>query len=767
MKQKQVYVFYAAANATEAQQIVQDINSADVNCMLSETQAQTVADWENSPESMAIVLISDNYLKSIDHTRHLTVLLDEKYGNRLLPVLVDGRKEKDGFPNELETYPTHIHTLNNVMHYRDYWYEEWIRLRKQSKNTEENQDDLNESKEIAKKLSVGSISTYIRQINNIPAVEWASLTATNYKRLIDKLSELKATETTTKQQSAAKEVVTSTEEVPPIVAAILSEDKPVIEETPSDNSDNEEETNGLTAVEAEQVEAVEKIEIPAEEEEDLLAQIAVEQAVIDDLIEKKLEKDSAAEEAEKEVPVVNEKLSVEEVLEQRNVAETTDIDVLFHLAETQTEEDEYEAARHTYERILQLDPFNGRALIWLARLLDKHSEDQTDLADDYYKKAIMVNDDNAILYYEYGLLQQKKNADYKAIDAFRESLVINNRLADTYFGLANSLLALGLEEPARANYLQACLLEPSFDNRDNDTAFGVIKDYPEEVEATIPEDFEEEVVPPSPNADTVVLVTGATSGIGKAIATQYAINGYKVIITGRREERLVELQQSLQEQDETAQVYSIAFDVRDLEMTKAAIENLPEGWKNIAILVNNAGLAKGLEPIQEGNIEYWDTMIDTNIKGLLYMTRAVSPIMVAQQEGLIINIGSVAATQSYNGGAVYCATKAAVDTLTEGMRLDLHSHNIKVTCIHPGHVETEFAEVRYEDKERAKIYDDFQPLNAQDVADAVYYVSTTANHVSVHNMLLMPTQQASVHAIARTGRLDVEETNEDDTTEEE
>lgn len=734
MKQKQIYIFYAEENSTEAQQLARDITSADVNCILSLTKDEKVTNWKNAPESFGVLMISDNFLKSIDHTSQLETLLNEQYTSRLLPVLVDGYRPKE--EGGTEAYATQIHTLNNVMHYRDYWYEEWIRLRKRTKDQEGAEaEKLKQDKEMAKKLSVGSISTYIRQINKFPAVEWANLVASSYAKLLEKLEPLKPTETTAEQQENVEEV--EEEKETPIVDTIL-EENPVLEDETIVEAILEEAEE--TKEEEVEPEPIEKIEIVTPEQEETK--------------EETVEEEEETVDNESEAMKITEDKDINQLLEEHNIEETTDIDVLFHIAEAETEEGDFEAARHAYERILQLDRFNGRALIWLARLIAKHFESEVTLADDYYKKAIMVNDENAGLYYEYGLLQQLQfDADYKAIDAFRESLAIDNRYEDAYYGLAMSLANLGMKEQATANYLQACVLDAArFESKENDEHFGVIRDYPEEVEEI--EEEVEEVIPPSPNADTVVLVTGATSGIGKAIAAQFAINGYKTIITGRREERLTALQEELQAEDETVQVKTLSFDVRDMEASKAALDSLEDDWKSVDILVNNAGLAKGLAPIHEGNVDFWNTMIDTNVKGLLYMSRLITPGMVERQTGHVINIGSVAATQTYGGGGVYCATKAAVDTLNDAMRLDLHQHNIRVSCVHPGHVETEFAQVRYEDESKANIYEDFQPLTAYDVADAVYYVAASPQHVNVQNMLIFGTQQASVSTIARTGRKD-------------
>jgi NADP-dependent 3-hydroxy acid dehydrogenase YdfG len=252
---------------------------------------------------------------------------------------------------------------------------------------------------------------------------------------------------------------------------------------------------------------------------------------------------------------------------------------------------------------------------------------------------------------------------------------------------------------------------------------------------------------------TLVLITGATSGIGRATAEIFAKNGYRLILTGRRVERLVALKNRF-EAAYGSDVLLLPFDVRDAGAVEAALDNLPEQFREIDILINNAGLAKGLAPIHEGQLEHWETMIDTNVKGLLYVTRIVSQGMVQRRRGHIINIGSSAGKEAYPNGNVYCATKFAVDALTKSMRFDLHAYNIRVSQVSPGHVEeTEFALNRFDgDAERARIYNDFQPLKSSDVAEAIYFMATRPPHVNIQDLQLFATQQASSMVINRSGR---------------
>ena len=247
----------------------------------------------------------------------------------------------------------------------------------------------------------------------------------------------------------------------------------------------------------------------------------------------------------------------------------------------------------------------------------------------------------------------------------------------------------------------------------------------------------------------IVLITGATSGIGEACARRFAREGYNLILTGRNEERLQRIIEELQPLD--VDILPLIFDVRDVQAMTAALDSLDEKWQQIDILVNNAGLALGLDKEYEGNLEEWTTVIDTNIKGLLAMTRLVVPGMVARHHGHVINIGSVAGDQAYAGGSVYCATKAAVKALSDGLRIDLVDTPVRVTNVKPGLVETGFSVVRFRgDKARAdKVYEGIQPLTGDDIADVVYYAASAPEHVQIAEVLVLATHQANGSVISK------------------
>ena len=243
-----------------------------------------------------------------------------------------------------------------------------------------------------------------------------------------------------------------------------------------------------------------------------------------------------------------------------------------------------------------------------------------------------------------------------------------------------------------------------------------------------------------------ILITGATSGIGKATAHLFAQRGDRLILCGRRQERLDELQGVFD-----CETHLLNFDVRERAAVFSAIESLPNDWKKIDLLINNAGNAHGLDPVHKANLDDWDAMIDGNVKGLMYVTKAVLPQMVDKKEGQIVNVGSIAGIEVYPNGNVYCASKFAVDAFTQGLRLDLNPYGIRICAVHPGLVETEFSMVRFKgDEERSKkVYDTLTPLTPEDVANAIAYMVDVPPHVTVADLTLLPTDQANATVINR------------------
>ncbi len=241
-----------------------------------------------------------------------------------------------------------------------------------------------------------------------------------------------------------------------------------------------------------------------------------------------------------------------------------------------------------------------------------------------------------------------------------------------------------------------------------------------------------------------VLITGATSGFGKAMAAKFAAAKFNCIITGRREARLLEVAEELKQQFDI-DVLPLVFDVQDKTAVFNTLENLPSEWKSIDVLINNAGLALGKDSFENANLDDWETMIDTNVKGLLYVSKAIIPLMIANNGGHIINLGSIAAKEVYQGGNVYCATKQAVDAISQSMRIDLVQHAIKVTAIHPGAADTEFSIVRFkgDNQKASSVYEGYTALHANDIADIAFYCASLPPHVCINDLVVTCTAQAS------------------------
>jgi 3-hydroxy acid dehydrogenase / malonic semialdehyde reductase len=252
------------------------------------------------------------------------------------------------------------------------------------------------------------------------------------------------------------------------------------------------------------------------------------------------------------------------------------------------------------------------------------------------------------------------------------------------------------------------------------------------------------------NMKKIAFITGATSGIGRATSLLLAANNWDLIVTGRRENLLHELKDIICNTT-SCSVFPLVFDVRNCSRVNSSIDSLPDEWKNIDLLVNNAGLASGFDPLNEGDYEDWEKMIDTNIKGLIYVSKKISNLMIPLQKGQIINVSSIAGKEIYPSGNVYCASKHAVDALTKGMRLDFLKYNIKVGSVSPGMVDTEFSLVRFHgDKERAEnVYTGFSPLKAEDIANAILFMASRPEHVNIDDITIMPTAQGSARDVNR------------------
>lgn len=458
----------------------------------------------------------------------------------------------------------------------------------------------------------------------------------------------------------------------------------------------------------------------------------------------------------------------------------------FLLGELMELKGQYDTAIANYEKALEIDPNHTDANYRLGLLLANQYEGKGKIALRYFKKAVKLNPDNADASYQYALLlHEHLGKNKKAVKYLRNTLSIQPDHPFVNYDLALVYHHLGQLKKAKKYYLKAIGINPELKTEENNLAFlgkakaSAIKHTPatvqipeissdssRELEARIHQleeqlqaqkaeiislkEAKEEV--PVPVTVKTVLISGATAGIGRATAELFAKNGHRVIINGRRAERLNELKQSFEEAYET-QIQTLSFDIQNPDAVKIAIEQLEEDWRDIDILINNAGMGRGNAPIHEGEIAHWEEMINTNFKGLLYLTRAITPGMVTRRNGHIINVGSIAGRQVYTNSNVYSATKFAVEGLTRAMRLDLHQYGIRVSQVSPGLVETEFALVRYDgDEKRANIYQDFKPLTSEDVAESIYFIASQPKHVNIQDILMMSTQQANALVADRSGR---------------
>lgn len=847
MQAKQVHLLYAPEQETLAQTIQNEVRSSYVRWHQNSTAEQleeVLANAGTRANHLILVLVSDNFLKSADCMKRLMLFTQEENVATLLPVLVDGRRLD--VAGQVEDYATNIATIQDTIFYRDFWYDEWIRLRKLGNSaTEEELRELEHTKNFAKKMQP-MMNTILRHLNNARPQTLAFLQADDYEYLFSKLGllelntaerryslteavaqddeEATAEEITadaeaeqlfealsTRLPAAEQVVVSLPEDVQPLafdLGALPAEEEQKeeapteeiaeeIAETPvvisalstvldSYRHDDDHTTETSQADLDQHLRQVEeqaetKVETNAfltnslatithNDSHDFL--LGGETNVFFDIPEEAFTKffDKAKEEKTEVVAEVVAERSAELeavanhalIFEQHNINQVNDLDTLFILADTETEESDFDNAATCFERILELDHDNGRALLGLARLYARYLNRPSD-ADKTYRKALICNDENANIHYEYAIFLQDAMPTQRrhVAQILHDAIEINPYFEEAYIALAKTYIVANQNTAAKAAYLQACLLNAALHNGGIEKQLNIVRpQIPPVVEAIIQEAPIEEEAPvlaaiaveeiePNPNADKVVLVTGATSGIGKAIAEKFIAEGYRVIINGRRTERLVALRATFDEKTQN-QICCLPFDVRNQADIEAALFSLPEEFKNIYILINNAGLAKGSSPIQEGNWSDWETMIDTNIKGLLAMTRQIAPLMVAKQHGHIINIGSAAGKDAYPNGNVYCATKAAVDMLTRAMRLDLFKHEIRVSAVHPGMVETEFAQVRYEDEERAKqLYEGITPLTAEDVAETVLFVASRPPHVNIQDVLMYCQQQAHTTTVNR------------------
>ncbi|MGB3798673.1 MAG: SDR family oxidoreductase [Lewinella sp.] len=447
---------------------------------------------------------------------------------------------------------------------------------------------------------------------------------------------------------------------------------------------------------------------------------------------------------------------------------------LFLAGELHQSVGDFVSARQQWERLADLQPNYPELNHRLGYLLTDHFPDRHQEAAQYLGRATKEEGANGETHYRYArLLAGPLDRAGKAFKVLQMAIEVDPNHAPAHYLLAVLEFDRGRLQHARQNYLLACNLEPAYDtsanrrafsaghyNKDQKTspvatdALSALKRNIADLETMLANQQSPRPAPkPRPGEGKTVFLTGATSGIGLATARRLAEDGYRLILAARREDRVTQVAEELRN-DAGIDVHTVPLDVSQRQRVGETIAELPEEWQQIDILINNAGKAKGFDPIHTGDLDHWDEMIDVNLRGLLYVTRAVTPGMVSRKGGTVINVASTAGKEVYPNGNVYCATKHAVDALTHAMRLDLVKHGIRVGQICPAHVEeTEFAVVRFDgDRERAKIYDDFQPLRSTDVAETIHFMISQPPHVNILDVVLQGTQQASSTVVDRSGR---------------
>ena len=420
--------------------------------------------------------------------------------------------------------------------------------------------------------------------------------------------------------------------------------------------------------------------------------------------------------------------------------------LLAYLAEQQGD---HTLSLNSLEKVALLNPDYPGIYYKLGQLTKEHFKKQSRKALRYFQDAVIQDPANADAQYRLGMMLIEQKSDHAtAIEHFLRATESAPQHDGAAFELAKAFVETGNQKSAAAFYARATELNGTYKTAENDILFFYEEPKPEPIVAAV-------VAPTINDNGMTVMITGATAGIGRATAAIFAQNGYRLVLTGRRNDRLEDIKADF-EATYSNRIQILNFDVRSLEGIKTAVSQLEEDFKHIDILINNAGLAAGLSPIHEGDVKDWEVMIDTNIKGLLYVTRAVAPSMVARKKGHIINLSSIAGKEIYPNGNVYIATKHAVDALTKAMRVDLHKFGIRVSQVAPGAVEeTEFALVRFHgDVEKAKIYDEFTPLKASDVAKSIYFIASQEDYVNIQDIVLAGTQQAAAAFVDRSGRKD-------------
>ena len=737
-------------------------------------------------QNPGILLISDNFLRSEDCLYSLFEVYKEVKNERDFEVIICNGKIGDR--ESSEEIQTSFKKLSGVIKYLNFWQNKYLEARSKKRSiVEREKEDFGSYLRIIRSIST-QVGDFLKTINESNPLEFNELANTNFEGFFIRMNDTKGFELYL--QNLAAEAALELEENTPTIEEEAKEEKHsipfenlisnVIFKTPDEIIEEIEfeENGGIVEFDDDHIEDLDiLIQNPDKEmqEQQRIAEIlTAAQTHLKNGSQAeglKILKDGVDSFPKNTILRYSYGSSLARYAGSLNLAkfhlkENLSLDpqhtkTLFLLGKMAELEGEHQTAINFFKGVVDFQPNFPDANFRMGLLMMINDSEDLKKIKKCFKKELEINPNHIEATYRLGtLLAENTDKAEKAIGYFQKVIELKPNHQFVNYDIALLYYKIGEMEKAKLYYDKACNVNPELKTEDNDIAFGIRKVVKriKKTKASLPIVKVKESVSPvilaSEAVETkTILITGATSGIGRAIAEIFANQGnVKLILTGRRKDRLENLKSIFEKKGVTSLLLN--FDVRKIEEVEKAVESIPKEWKEIDILVNNAGLAKGFEPIHEGQLEHWETMIDTNFKGLLYMTRLISPFMVKNNSGHIINICSIAGKEVYPNGGVYCATKHAVDALTKGMRIDLHKYNIRVSQIAPGHVEeTEFAEVRYDgDKTRAKIYQDFKPVTSKDVAEVVHFVATRPAHVNIQDVLVMGTQQASATIIDRSGR---------------
>lgn len=779
-----------------------------------QSESQPLSDTINEFSGYLFLLVSDNFLRNPNCMLHANRLLTS--GMREAKAILISSTRYDEQIGETVEVETKLARQSDIMHYINHWQARYLDLRRQRKELEA-EIGPQFSEYLTKIGDVsGQVNDFLHYLKDSMPLRWAEFQANHYQQLflfiedqrawrefssnrtlptkdeVDEVDEVDITEIPGMDLLAktAPTVLTDEDELeevlPPVSAPPTSveasfegeEEDDFVEESDREESEDQEEN-------AEAATFIRRAWMLAERGN-------VKEAL--DLVESGREAMPESKELHYHHALLlaleaNDPASARQQLATLIAVSPDYPDALFLSGELYLAEENYAKAREAWEQVTDIAPNYPELNHQLGLLIADHFPEDAFDAATYLRKATKENSDDAELYFRYALLMASElERPEKAIKLLNKAISLAPRYAEAHYELALLHHQQGEYLDARTAYQRAVQLDASFATPENEQAFilpirkqpslmtelesgalSALKENIAQLEKLIHErDHEAQLAAEQakveslnnrPGAGKIIFISGATSGIGLATARKFASKGYNLVITGRRMDRLEELQQELVEAHQV-KVHSLNFDVRDRAAVANAVDSLPTDWANIDILLNNAGKAKGFDPIHKGDLDHWDEMIDTNLKGLLYLTRAISPRMVERGNGLIINLCSTAGKEVYLNGNVYCATKHAVDALTSAMRLDLVNHGVRVGQVCPAHVEeTEFALVRFDgDAQRAeKVYENFQPLTSTDVAETIYFMAAQPAHVNILDVVLQGKQQASSSYIDRSGRLAQEE----------